>query len=111
MVVLRLISLLIIGLIIIPVALSYEYKENGNRMYVDFTSGGIAENQNGYNSSIVIGGSQVPFNSTVNGYEVKQGLYYSLLLKYSLADVGAILDFIFNIKDYGIEWVTLNWTG
>lgn len=107
----RLISIILLLLLIIPMSTAYEFKENGYRMYADFTSGGLSENRSGYNASMVLGGSQTPFNSTIGDSEVKQGLYYTLLLTGTYIDIGAILDFIFSIKDFGIEWVKINWTG
>jgi len=94
----------------LPIVLGYSFVENGNRMYSEFSAGGLQYNASGYNSTIVIGGFQTPFNSTIEDQEVKQGIYYQLLLTGIYTDFSPVYVFNFLIKDFGIEWIKINWT-
>ena len=64
--------IIIITVLVLLAANIQGYKwenESEFNLYMDFANGGVQENQSGYNTSTVVGGSVTPFNvSTVVYY-------------------------------------------
>lgn len=103
------IILIIILVLLSLVVQAYQFNNSNYKIDMDFVNGGVQENNTSYNTSSALGGSVMPFNASGTNYRIQQGLYYILG---STRIITEILEAIFNffIKDYGVEWVKLNWT-
>lgn len=95
--------------LLVSVVESYQWKDqNDYNLNIEFANGGVKEGQNAYNTTTVIGGSFVSFNSSGLNYNIYQGMLYII---WSNVNLG--LDIISptvncSIIYRGIEWGEIN---
>lgn len=108
----KLIILFLITILLLTAVEGYQWKnESGYNIHIDFASGGVQENQNDYNVSLVIGGSVIPFNDTGIDYDIHQGLLYIIWSNVIIADIDITAPTInCTIIYHGVEWGEVNCT-
>lgn len=95
-----------------PFSICHAYQSSNSNYKIDYDFGtGYNQTKANYKTQVTLATSFQTFNESQTDFEIKNGIYYIIWAASPIGDASLILPFIFSIKDYGIEWIKINWTG